>query len=219
MIPPEVDDGRLQRAWTALAERALPSAACPEPARLWAAVRGELTPGETSALVDHTAGCPACAEAWRLARDVGPAAPARPEVGRPARSSAWRGGWGAVAAAVAAVAVVSAVLLGRAPEVPQYRAAEETAIRSLVSEERPLPRAAFVLRWTPGPAGSRYTVEVATEELTPLARAGGLTAAEYAVSEAALRGVPAGGRVLWRVETVLPDGSRAGSATFRTHVQ
>jgi len=219
MIPPDVDDGRLRRAWAALAERALPSAACPEPETLWSAVRGELTPGEVYVLVGHTAGCPACAEAWRLARDLGPAAPARADFAWPVRSPLGRGAWGAVAAGVAALALAGAVFLGRSPDVPQYRATQETAIRSLVPEERPLPRAAFVLRWTPGPATSRYTVHVATEALTPLARAGGLTAAEYAVSEEALRTVPAGARVLWRVETVLPDGSRAASPTFRTSVQ
>jgi len=220
MIPPDVNGERLRRAWAALADRVLPSAACPEPEKLWSAARGGLPSEEARVLVGHTAGCPACAEAWRLARDLDPAALVDAvDVARDAPSLRWRGSWGALAAAVAAVALAAAVFLGRAPDVPQYRAAEETAIRSLVPEERPLPREAFVLRWTPGPATSRYTVHVATEALTPLARAGGLTAAEYAVSEDALRTVPAGARVLWRIEMVLPDGGRAASPTFRTSVQ
>jgi hypothetical protein len=76
-----------------------------------------------------------------------------------------------------------------------------------------------VLRWTPGPEGTTYNLQVATERLEKISEARGLTAAEYLVPEAALRMVPAGARVLWRVETVLPDGSRAGSRTFRTRVQ
>jgi hypothetical protein len=209
---------RLRRAFASL-ERRAPGPGCPEPERLWSAAWGELPAEVVRPLVRHLVNCGACAEAWRLAREVEP---------RPAQSSAvvarraparlsWIG-WEALAAGMT-VALAASVVLHQQPDVPLYRAAEETAIRSLVPEERLLPRAAFVLRWTPGPAGSRYTVHVATEALTALARAGGLTAAEYTVSEAALRTVPAGARVLWRIETVLPDGSRAGSATFRTRVQ
>jgi hypothetical protein len=208
---------RLRQAFASLGGQAAASG-CPEPGRLWSAARGELPAGEVRSLVLHLADCGACAEAWRLARDLGtrtaqpPAVIARAVPGR----LAWVG-WGALAAGLTALAAT--VVLRQQSDVPQYRAAEEAVIRSLVPEEGPLPRAAFVLRWTPGAAGSRYTVHVATEELTALARAGELTAAEYAVPEAALRKVPAGARVLWRVETVLPDGSRGASATFRTSVQ
>jgi hypothetical protein len=219
MSETDLELDRLRRVFASLEGRA-PGASCPEPERLWSAAQGELRADVVRPLVLHLVECGACAEAWRLAREVEPQAGTRPPAvdarRAPVRPS--QIAWGALAAGMT-VALAASVVLRQPPGVPQYRAAEGTAIRSLVPEERPLRRGAFVLRWTPGPAGSRYSVQIATEALTALAGAGGLTVAEYTVSEAALRTVPAGARVLWRVETVLPDGSRAGSATFRTTVQ
>lgn len=214
----DIERDRLRRAFATLEGRAA-GTVCPEPDCLWSAARGELAPGSVRPLILHLVDCAACAEAWRLAREVEPgfAPAAGADARRPARRPSWMG-WGALAAGIT-VALAAAVVLRQQSDVPRYRAAEETAIRSLVPEERPMPRTAFVLRWTPGPAGARYTVHASTEGLTALARAGRLTAAEYTVSESALRAVPAGGRVLWRVDMVRPDGSRASSATFRTRVQ
>jgi len=118
------------------------------------------------------------------------------------------------------VALAASVVLHQQPERPPgFREGTRSDIRSLIPEADALPRTRCLLRWSPGPEGTTYNLQVATERLERISEARGLTAAEYAVSEAALRTVPAGARVLWRVETVLPDGSRASSATFRTRVQ
>ncbi|MFP5286809.1 MAG: zf-HC2 domain-containing protein, partial [Thermoanaerobaculia bacterium] len=42
-------------------------ASCPEPDRIWEAVRGELPPEEVRDIVDHVAVCASCAEDWRIA--------------------------------------------------------------------------------------------------------------------------------------------------------
>jgi hypothetical protein len=66
-----VEADTLRRALAALGDAARAREDCPDPARIWQAVQGESTLGETRSLVDHTTGCPACAQAWRLALDLG----------------------------------------------------------------------------------------------------------------------------------------------------
>jgi hypothetical protein len=44
---------------------------CPPPARIWDAVKLRLSRGERLAILDHTAECPGCAEAWRIAMALG----------------------------------------------------------------------------------------------------------------------------------------------------
>lgn len=41
---------------------------CPPPAEVWDALQGAADPAARAAVVDHVAGCPMCAEAWRLAQ-------------------------------------------------------------------------------------------------------------------------------------------------------
>jgi hypothetical protein len=201
------NDESLRREFAALGARALPLPDCPDPERIFAAVRGELEATGVRALLDHVAGCGSCAEDWRLARELMESVPAAPA--RPARRP---GGWAALPAAAAVVAAVSALLLG--PNSSPYRDGNVVAIRSLLEESRPLTRRSLVLRWTPGPKGSRYDVLVATSALAPLFSARGLEVPELAVPEQALAGLPKGAKLLWRVEATLPEGVRAASATF-----
>ena len=49
---------------------------CPEPDRIWGAVRLEVPLDERQSIIDHTIECPTCAEAWRLAVEFGRDAPA-----------------------------------------------------------------------------------------------------------------------------------------------
>jgi hypothetical protein len=49
---------------------------------------------------------------------------------------------------------------------------------------------------------------------TELARARGLTAGEYLVPRGKLAPIPAGGKIVWQVEAVLPDGETVKSQTF-----
>jgi hypothetical protein len=104
--------------------------------------------------------------------------------------------------------------LGRRAPPPVFRQGEEAALRSLVSEDRPLPRADCVLRWEGGPPGARYTVHVVTEALDAVSSARGLDSAQYRVPAEALQRLPAGARLLWRVEAHAAEGLVRASPTF-----
>lgn len=216
MNPVEPDLDRLRRAWASLSEEAAPTESCPEPERLWAAVRGELLSEATRGLVEHTLSCGACAEAWRLAREVGGTLPL-PEALNPALPRPRWGGFGTLLAAAAA-AVVLATTLARPPLSP-YREVGAVGVRSRIPEGRPLSRSRCTLRWSPGPAGSHYDLRVATEDLTIVAVVRGLEATEYQVPEGALTPLPAGAKLLWQVEALSPDGTRQSSMTFVTRIE
>ena len=215
MNPVEPDLDRLRRAWATLSEEAAPTEACPEPERLWAAVRGELSAEATRGLVEHTLSCGACAEAWRLAREVASGLP-WPEAFDLAPARPRWGGLGTLLAAAAAVVV--ATTLARPPLSP-YREVGAVVVRSRLPAGRLLPRSQCVLRWSPGPAGSHYDLRVATEDLTILVVVRGLAATEYRIPASALTPLPAGAKLLWQVEVLLPDGSRLASMTFVTRIE
>ena len=204
---------RLRQAFARLAEHAVPRDDCPRPEVLWAAVHGERPPDEVHRLVAHTAECGACAEAWRLARDLRgtEAGPAVDPATSPAAT--WWGSWASLAAAAGVAAVAfSAVWRLSGPAVERAPAAP--TLRALPADNQRLPRGRAVLRWTPGPPGSRYDVQVATADLRILTRARGLDVPELALPAAALAALPHGARVVWQVEALLPDGSRITSPTF-----
>lgn len=209
---------RLRQAFAVLDASHEAPASCPAPERLWSGARGELGPQETRALVDHVAGCAGCAAAWRLALHLaGPDGVAgfdRPAVA----GAAGRGRRVATVGALAAAAILAAVALVRPPaprhEESTVREPSGRALRSLLAEDRPLPRQDFQLRWTPGPEGSLYEVWVASGELEDLAEATGLATPEYRVPPDALASVASGATVLWQVEAAAPDGTRLVSPTF-----
>lgn len=214
-------DERLRAAFRARESRGGERLAHPSGDDLWAAVRGELAAERRRALVDHTAACAACAQAWRLAVEMTPdpihAAVPKPAGARPALY------WLAPLAAAAVAAVVGAGLWQwRAPvpdAAPGYRGGDAGEIRSLVGDGEALPREDFRLRWSAGPEGSLYDLRATTESLEVLADAVGLTETSYVVPPSALSVVPSGGRVLWRVEVARPDGGRTATRTFVTRVR
>ena len=63
-------DAELDRMRRAFAGDAASRADCPPADRLWDAVKGQLNPAEAAAVVDHVSSCGACAEAWRIAREL-----------------------------------------------------------------------------------------------------------------------------------------------------
>ena len=203
----------LRRVFSESSAHARPTEACPEPERLWAACHGELPATETRDVVDHTAACAVCAEAWRLAIEIDDV----PAGAREVSSRAWKV-WGglAAAAAVAALALLGLQQIRRPgePEAPVFRESEQTGVRALVSEDRPLPRERCLLRWSSPVEGARFDVHVATEALAVVAQARGLTEAEFLVPVGALDGLPPGAKLLWQVESVSPDGERIESRTF-----
>lgn len=218
------DEGRrrgIESALTDLAAGARPREDCPPPERIWEAIRGEGSVAGRRQLVDHTAGCAACAEAWRLAMEIAPRQAAA-AVREPARRSPALTWWPvAVAAGLLAVVGVAFLLGGGSlfpPPQPVMRGAGEE-IRALTGDG-PVARAGGVLlRWTAGPEGTLYDVVVTDPDLEVVATAEGLADPELRIPEERLSDLPAGSSLLWRVEAQLPEGSRRASPTFSTRLE
>jgi hypothetical protein len=194
---------------------------CPTPETIWDTIRLDDRHPEFGVLLDHVAACPACAIAWRLARDFGAAE--NPAATRQADRLVRRG-WVVPAAAAAAallVLVLSVQFLGHRPPVtPAFRAPEDTPIRSLIPEQTVLSRSAFLLRWSSaGSEETRYTVRVLDEDLKLLDTARSLEHAEYLAPEPTLARLAPGAVVLWQVDAIYPDGRRLTSATFLIRVE
>lgn len=195
-------------------------AGCPEPDRIWEAVRGELPPDEVREIVDHVAACPSCAEDWRIAmafeeesrtagNDEGDEEDAnvlRPPV---SRFRPWM-------AAAAAALVLTVVGIQMRPEKPVYRGDGDTVATQATPSAA---RGSFVLAWQPAAGAESYELLVTTSELLTVADPKGLTATQYQVPESALAGLPAGTLLHWRVTAVFPDGSRKQSATATTALE
>jgi hypothetical protein len=214
----------LRRAFAAQPQQTPDLSQCPPPEKIWDAVRGALPADEIAKIVQHTVLCAACAEDWRLAhalqgKEMEAAAPATVLPFVPRRHLVRN--WSLAAAAVLALCVVGVQLYERQPGTAAYRESQPASgIRSRVPDGKPLPRDRFVLSWSaPAPAGVTYGVQVSTEDLRVVANAEGLKAPEYQVPATALAGLPAGSRLLWRVDADFSDGSRLTSPTFVTLVR
>jgi putative zinc finger protein len=191
---------------------------CPAPETIWAAAQGELPPAEAREVVDHTAGCPACAEDWRLALALVEGAPAverapapvSPVLTFPPR----RRFYAPIAALAAAACLLIAVGVQQRMHGPQptYREEDRENLRSLVADVS-LPRDHFRLCWTPK-KDATYDLLVSTEQLRQVTRKRGLTSHCYTVSPAALAGLPPGARLVWQVDATWPDGRSLSSDTF-----
>ncbi len=217
----------LRRAFTApddinSADDVEPSRGCPEPERIWAAVHGELSAEETHDVIDHTAACPACAEDWRLAREVGRQTASEREGEEPVAGGGRVLSMGhrfrRVAAPLAALAAAAVLVLmiappSDSPAPPEFRAGESTAIRSLLPADEPLARASCLLRWSEV-EGARYSVVISDAQLAVIAQARDLTSPQFQVPAESLAQLTAGAELYWQVEAVLPDGSSRSSTTF-----
>ena len=212
-------DERLRERFIDPAQGASSREDCPEAERISRAARGEAPFDEVQALLDHAASCAACTVAWRLARE---SALAQGETVKARRITPWQRPVLRYAAAAVIVVAVAGVALRewsrRPADEAGFRTTGEAAIRTAIPDGGELPREAFLLRWTPGPAGTRYTVLVSDERLTPIAEGANVVATEYLVPEAALAGLPSGARVLWQVRATLPDGTRVATQTFVARV-
>jgi hypothetical protein len=213
---------KLRRAFAAASQAAPAPAACPSPEKIWEAVRGELPPAEVRAIVEHTAVCSACAEDWRLAMALQrPPEAASNVIPAAERFSAGRRlrNWGLAAAAVLGLSVVGLQFARQANDGAIYRGGQET-IQSLVEEGQSLPREQFLLRWSaPETPGATYDVEVSTEDLRVIASGDDLREPQLLVPASSLAGMPAGTRLLWKVDADLPEGGHRTSTTFVTTVQ
>ncbi len=207
------DAGWLSAAFASDTETARPTPHCPAPERIWDAVGGKVPRSAITDLLDHVSSCPVCTEAWRLAHDL-----AREPAVSTAQPASWSWQrWGALAAAatvIVSLGMYTIVHRRAETDTSAYREGGRRVIRSLVSETRPVSRERCLLRWSSGPDGSRYSVQVATGDLAVIARARGLTEPEFLVPRSALTTLPAGSTLLWQVEVSLPGGARQSSATF-----
>jgi hypothetical protein len=187
--------------------------------RIWRAAAGDLDADGRRDLVDRMAANPAAAEAWRVAQ-------AMREVqgyGAPAATGArhsWSPAWIGLAAALTLAVGLGLFQLNRAsaPPADVYREQSISSVESLIPADTVLARDAFVLRWSPGPAGSRYLVRVTTDDLRVLTTVADVNTPEVTIPAAALDGAGAGSRVLWQVVTTLPSGQTVSSPTFVVRV-
>jgi len=237
---PELE--RLQKAWQ---QRTVDPAvdSCPDSDRIWKALEGSLAEEDLHAVVRHTAVCPACAEMWRLAHEMGAMQAKSAEVIRLEPKASRK--MPVLAMAAGLVVLVGLGLIfwqwqspsppvsgpgtyeqvkpvkseepgapSSSPKAPSYRANDRLAFKSLVSESRPVSRVACKLSWTAGPAGTRYSVRVTTAEMVQVDRAEDLSSPAYQVSPELLAEFPPGTRLMWQVQAVLPGGERVASPTF-----
>lgn len=220
-----VDAGELRRAFIhgKRARRSV-GADCPPPEKIWEAVRGESTPAEVEALLEHTLRCEACAQDWRLARAVSVEADSEGAESRLGVSRPWWSRapvWLATAAAIVLAVVGIQQVVERSGPAPAFRetGSDTPSIQTLIPEESSLPRDRFLLKWSPGPEGSLYTVRVMTEDLRPVATVRNLETSEYQVPAKNLERLSAGARLFWEVTMDRPDGSRLNSPVFAIRLQ
>jgi len=213
----------LRAAFASLSADAAPGPDCPAPDSIWEALRGGASDRAAAAIVDHTSRCHACAEAWRLGRELSGERRAvdRAVARTPALRTPAFGVWAGLAAAAALLIVAGiAVVLPLRERPPEAtRAGEEKTIRSLVEETASLPRDACVLKWSAPETGARYTLRVGTPDLTPITSVQSLEQPEYQVPVKSLEKLPPGATIVWRVEATLPDGRRIASQAFMNRIE
>ena len=208
---------RLREAWRERTD-AIAGPDCAAPERIWSAVHGEAPREEARHLLLHAAGCAACGTAVRLAREIGAASGGI--AATPARAGIPWYGWAAAAAAVAALLSLPLWLPSRVgPDPAAYRDPGAETIRSLLPDGESMPRDAFVLRWTPAPPGTRYSVRVTQADLSPVASTQALEDSEWHVPAERLAGLAEGSVLFWRVEAHLPDGGESASEAFQARLR
>lgn len=182
---------------------------CAPKETIWAAAAGELPAAQSAELLDHASRCSDCVEAWKLARELSVGSHRAPRRGFPRA-----GGLALLAAAAMLVLILFTFPRGPQPPVqdPGFRGTSADQITSLI-EGRILPRDAFKLRWTPGPEGSIYRLELSTAS-TPLPSPPPMLDAEFRVPPEWLEQTDAGSNIYWRVRISAPGAEKSASVTF-----
>ena len=198
------------------------SPSCPDDETLWKAAHGELDSETAGPILDHVAACSSCTESWRMAREIGERAGLSPEAKvlpfhrRPVV-------WGLVtlAASILVVSLFLPPILDRGPDAPadEFREPSGVALESHLDESVRLARDDLLLKWSAGPEGTLYTVELADSNLVVLGRSEPLNQPEFRVPAALLAEQTEGATVYWRIEAVLPDGTRVSSAVYVVRLQ
>jgi hypothetical protein len=92
-------------------------------------------------------------------------------------------------------------------------------ISSLV-ETPSLPRDRFLLRWTPGPRGTRYELTLSDPDQSLFLVKPELTEPEFLVPKSDLSSLQPGTEISWRVTASLPDGTEiSANSNFSTVVR
>lgn len=193
---------------------------CPSEDELWASAAGELSPPDDENVILHLARCSECSSIWRLARELLPEDHLKESsvvsIDRGRRSKTWRKALLPAAAVVlVGVGLGAGLFLRSGPSsAPVFREQLDDAMISPAPDSDRLPRAACHLRWTRGPAGTRYDLVVTDDELNILATVKGLNEPEYTLPR---EEIPTSAtKLLWRVTARLPDGRTVASDTFTT---
>ncbi len=208
---------QLRSAFVRLSENAVFREDCPSPDEIWRAVSGTMEGQAVTRIAAHMAGCFACAESWRIGREMCGPPVARVQLASPHGMKSWL----AIAAAASVVIASGAALyLTRARLSPGVeRAGRGEIIHSLLPEDQPVPREACLLRWQLDGKAESWSLEVGAEDLTHIASAEGLKTPEYLVARESLERLAPGSWILWRVEAKLSDGRSVASPTFRSRIR
>ena len=155
MTETPTSDERLAAAFRATVDG--PEAVLPESdvERIWLAVSGALPAEERRAVVAQTAVSAVHAEAWRVAHELWQASqartPATADAQPPGRTRRWTIQWISAAAVLLVGTTLGLVTLRTPPQSDAFRSSPGYAVHSRVADDARLPRAAFRLRWAPGP--------------------------------------------------------------------
>jgi hypothetical protein len=214
---------RLSRAFAAR-EQSRPQHDCPDADELFEAAAGTLQTERRLAIIDHVSRCAECTQAWRLASELGvrPVAAASAAMGGPipqARSASMRiRRFAFAASAIVAVGLVTYLVVPVDNGTPQYRDVVDP-LAPVSQTPGSLPRDRFVLRWSPGPQGTTYSVRLSTADLAPIPVRSEVATTELTVPTELLANVKPGQDLLWQVEARLPNGRRVVSETYAVRLE
>ena len=210
---------RLRTAFQSIDNSCMNPQSCPDSVEIWDAQKGALSPEKTHAIIDHTASCAECSEAWRIAAEM-----TAPDAVTAAKSAkVIRLSWvtPATALAVAAVLILALAVQFRkpatptAPDIPFRDSTAEMDIRSGLPLSGALPRDRFLLSWEHNyGAEVTFDIQVQTEDLQSVAQAMRLTEPHFVVPAKALTAFPSGTRLLWQVIVRVEGEQVKWSPTF-----
>ena len=212
---------RLRTAFQSIDKNSSDPKACPDSVEIWDAQKGVLNPEKTHAIINHTAACAECSEAWRIAVEM--TAPQTAMNRKKSSAKIVRLFWVRPAAAIAVAAVLILVLgvqfrsrtESAAPDIPFRDSTAELNIRSNLPMSGALPRDRFVLSWTHNYGDDvTFDIQVQTEDLNSVTQAMRLTEPKFVVPESALADLPPGTRLLWQVVVRVEDEKVKWSPTF-----